>query len=211
MNEQDDFMTPEEIQAKANSAKINRFVGSIGWQLLILAIVVYATVMGNVAADWMLDAYACVVAVSGAAFLFVTMRPLERLIINPPPRAREMLIDTPTTKVIRAIGTTFSIVEISLMVSYGFFFVAALWALTEIFQYTAAIKLRAALSHPLNDDSVEVIEIVEFEEVLAHINTLIEMIESDKTIDEASRDTAVELLKEERAKLLELHKQDNEE
>lgn len=203
MKEDEDFLTPEETQAKANSAKINKFMGKIGWQLLILTIVVYATYMNNPAAQWMLVAYTVLVAVSAVVFFLLTSVPTSRLAENSPPGMDEILLDTPSSKVIRVIGTVFSIVEISLMVSYGFFFTAGIWAIAEVFQYIAAFKLKAAREIiPFEDDEAEQIE---FEEVLSRIDLLIDLVKDDNTITDAAADDAVKLLLVEREKVVELH------
>ena len=196
-------MSPEEIQAKANTTKINKFMGKIGWQILILTIVVYATYMNNPAAQWMLTAYTVLVALSAIVFFLLTSVPTSRLAANPPPGMDEILLDTPSSKVIRVVGTVFSIVEISLMVSYGFFFTAGIWAIAEVFQYIAAFKLKAAREIiPFEDDEAEQIE---FEEVLSRIDMLIDLIKDDNTVTDAAADAAVKLLLAERKKVVDLH------
>ena len=196
-------MSPEEIQAKANSAKINKFMGKIGWQLLIITIVVYATYMNNPAAQWLLGAYTVLVALSAIVFFLLTSVPTARLAANPPPGMDEILLDTPSSKVIRVIGTVFSIVEISLLASYGFFFTAGIWAIAEVFQYIAAFKLKAAREITPFEDDVD--EQVEFDEVLRRIDLLIDLIKDDNTVSVEEADAAVRLLLVEREKVVELH------
>lgn len=203
MKEDEDFLTPEEIQAKANSAKINKFMGKIGWQLLIITIVVYATYMNNPAAQWLLAAYTVLVALSAIVFFLLTSVPTSRLAENPPPGMDEILLDTPSSKVIRVVGTVFSIVEISLLASYGFFFTAGIWAIAEVFQYIAAFKLKAAREITPFEDEVD--EQVEFDEVLRRIDLLIDLIKDDNTVSVEEADAAVRLLLVEREKVVELH------
>ena len=70
MNEE---MTPEEIQAQANSAKIRHFVGNIGWQFAVFAVVVYATVQANTIANYMLDGYTWILAISFISYFIIAI------------------------------------------------------------------------------------------------------------------------------------------
>ena len=79
MSNQDDFTSPEEIQAKANSDKIRRFSSAIGWQCVIFITILYATVFNNTLADTGLEVYAWVVGISLLAYFFISIKSIKRL------------------------------------------------------------------------------------------------------------------------------------
>lgn len=214
MSDQDDFISPEEIQAKANSIKIQKFISSMGWQCIIFMIVVYATIFDNSLAITGLEVYAWPVGLSLIAFFLVVITPINKLstskliVMN---KSNSMLLNTPTAIVDKAICTLFSIVEMSIMLSYGFIYIAALWGAAEIFHYIAAYKLNLATKH------VEFMEAVdrhcqqnpEFEKKLtANIEEIkLEITRLDKLADLVKNDNALdaELQKETLLVLAETH------
>jgi len=143
-DQDDDFKNPEEIQAGLNRAKINSFISNIGWQFIILGIVVYSTYLNNWLAGMILTGYGVLLALSCTIFFLVIIKPLEKLAVSSAMSSKMMLLDTPTAIVTRAIGTIFSIIEISLLISFDYPAMAGLWAATEVFQYIAAFKLKLA-------------------------------------------------------------------
>lgn len=146
MSDQDDFTSPEEIQAKANSNKIRRFSSAIGWQCIIFITILYATVFSNSVALTGLEIYAWIVGLSLLAYFFISIKSIRRLAMISKLENNSMILNTPTAVVIKVIGTVFSLAEMGLMFTYGFFWLVALWGVAEVLQYIASYKLSKALN-----------------------------------------------------------------
>ena len=144
MNDQEDFKSPEEIQADLNRAKINGFFSNIGWQCIVLTTVIYATYMNNWVADLAITGYGWLLALSCVIFFFTVIKPLDKLSLSSALKKKSAILNTPTAKVLRVIGTMFSVVEISLLFTYDYPALAGLWIMTEFLQYAAAYKLQLA-------------------------------------------------------------------
>jgi len=142
--DEDDFMTPEEIQAKANSAKIAGFIANIGWQFIVFITVIYATYYNNPLADIILTGYGWLLGLSCAMFFLLVIKPLEKVAVSAAMNSSSLRMRTPTAMVLRGINTIFSIVEITLLVSYNWPVLAGLWAATEALQYATVFKLKMA-------------------------------------------------------------------
>jgi len=132
MSDQEDFKSPEEIQADLNQAKINGAISNIGWQFVIFAVVIYATYYNNWVADLLLTGYGWLLGLSCVIFFFVIVKPIDKLAVSSAMKSK-MLLSTPTAIVLRAIGTVFSIVEISILISFDYTTLAGIWAAAEVF------------------------------------------------------------------------------
>jgi len=143
MNDPDE-LTPEEIQAKANSAKISRFIGNIGWQGIIFAIVVYSTVYDNEIANWMLDVFTWMLAFAFISYFLTVAKSAEKLATENLSKLSQIL--TPTATALRGIGMVFSVVEISILFSYGYLYLAIFWGLTEILQTLSVHNVKKAVA-----------------------------------------------------------------
>jgi len=130
----------------ANQKKINKLIVGIITQFAVLAVIVFATFQANYIAEWLLYGYSAVVALGCASYMIVSMKSAEWLSKHVK-KDHSMLISSPTAKVMRGIGIMFSLVEIPIMLNHGFYWIAGLWLVTEIFQFIAAYKLGAALLH----------------------------------------------------------------
>jgi len=146
MKDQDDFLSPEEVQAKANQKKISSFIGKMGWQFVILTTVVYAVIFNNEAAGWLLDGYSFLLAFACVMFIGTTIKPLAQLAVKVGPEHAL----TPSRKVTLGIGTLFSCIEIFILSTHGMISLAVLWMATELFQYAAIYREQVALHHPGN-------------------------------------------------------------
>lgn len=207
MNDQNDFTSPEEIQAKTNQAKINSFVGKLAWQGLILTTVVYAVINNNYAAGILLEGYTWLLALACILFFFTTIKPIAKLALT----VGKQHALTPTRKVVLAIGSIFSIIEISILATHGMYSFAGLWLLTEFFQYTSIYREQVALHHPANpevmtrkqfEDNPEIAEkyyadMDAFQAEIVKIDELIVDLELDDDYPEA-----LAALLEERGKIL---------
>ena len=151
MSTEDDFIDPGDLQAKANTNKIKWFIGAIAKQMLILTMVVYAVALNNAAADVLLTVYIYLMAGFCLTFIYTTFRPLASL-VHKVSVADDLL--TPTRKFIFGLGTVVSMVEISILATHGWYFVAGLWFFTEIFQWTACYREQVALASPLRGENM---------------------------------------------------------
>jgi hypothetical protein len=143
MSEQDDFMTPEEIQAKANQAKINRFVSGFAIQCIVFTVICYATFKNNEVAEYLLYGYSVFIALGYLSYMYVATRSIAYL-VEKIASFPSMLITSPSAKVMRGIGMLFTIVEIPIMLTHGFIPIAILWGLAELFQVIACYKIGKA-------------------------------------------------------------------
>ena len=207
----DEEMTPAEIQAQANSAKITKFIGGIGWQCMIMLIVVYTTIFANTAAEFLLGAYAWFMIVALLGFFFTVCKSFEKLATQLP-KHKDLLVNTPTSNICLALGTTFSCIEVTLLITHGWFWIAALWTVTEIFQHTAIWKLRRVAKYAENPNvqvakafttdpkfgEMVCTDLDKFTEVLKEIDTLIENVKLETQLSESEIDDLVTKLQAQR-------------
>lgn len=214
MSEQDDFISDEEITAKANSRKIRRFIGNIGWQCIIFITVVYATIFSNTIATTGLEIYAWILGIACFGFFFTLIKPIGKLSMAS--NSGKMLLSTPTSVVSSVIATVFSICEIFLMFTYGFIFLAALWAVTEVLQYVVIYKLRLASHVPEKfkkavqrqcdqNEGFEEKIIADIKEAMTEIDRIDKLanaIENDTDLDTKIQKETLALLEETREELI---------
>lgn len=122
---------------------VNSFVNTIGWQLMVLMTVVYATVEANVIAAYMISGYGGLAVIFGIVFGFLLTVPVNSLISDQ--RLRFCLptkdkLSTASTFICRVV----SFIEITLFVQYEFYWLAVVWLVVEILQYAAMRRVIAA-------------------------------------------------------------------
>lgn len=194
--------TPEEIQAMENSAKIRRFVGGIGWQCAVFTTVVYATYLENAAAEFLLGAYSWLLALAFISYCGYVLRPMDMLASKDLSKEREMM--TPSVGVGRMIGLAFTIIEVPILITHGFLYLAIFWGIVEVLQHLSVRKIKLALREQetdlrnMTDAAMEKDkdfsasvkpDLDEFNEKLAEVDALI-----DIAVDEQNKEAAEELL-----------------
>lgn len=204
-------MTPEESKAKANSEKINSFMRSVGWQFAVLGTVFYATVKDNSIAGYMMEAYAVLLVFSIVLFFLLIIKNSYKLAIVMANKGAElntaMTLSTPTSKVLRVLGATCSIIEITLFFSYGWFYLGAFWVFGEILQAAAILKCRYAMTLiPEPSEFAKEVgeELKEFRNELIKLIALIEVIKTDDTLAQDVRKETVDNLEIEKDKMIAL-------
>ena len=193
-------MTPEEIQAMENSAKIRRFIGAIGWQFAVFAVVVYATVQANTIANYMLDGYTWILAISFISYFIIAAQNSEKLAGRDLTKLKAAT--TPSMAVLRYIGLFFTVIEIPILFTHGYLYLALFWGLTELLQFISVRNIAKAVA--LQEGSVTLLSKAamtkspdfskDLEPVLKEYNKNLD--ELDKLIELSMEDNNIEAAEE---------------
>ena len=178
----------DKLQADVNRSKIQRFISGIRWQIIVLIVVVYATVYDNHIAELLLSwVYAPMLLLGLVSYMPFVFRPIEKLATDSLGRMKDSI--TPTMTVLRFIGSVVSIIEISLLATHTFYFLAVTWIVTEICQHVTmykvakAIALKEAKPKPTISNKELAFQLTVIESKIGCINEMLNQIE-DKNSEE---------------------------
>jgi len=176
----------DNLQADTNKRKIQQFISGIWWQIIVLIVVVYATVYDNYIAKLILSyGYGPILALGLISYIIIVFRPIEKLVTDNLGKMKDSL--TPTMTVLRFIGSFISILEISLLATHAFYFLAVIWMVTEICQYVAvrhaekAFALKEAKPKPRMAEKELAFKLTMIQEKLHKINDSLDSIEDNES------------------------------
>ena len=141
-----------DTTATENKRKITSFVKAIGIQIAVFITVVYATIQANEIAGWILYAYNVLVCVGIFSFAVIILSPGHII------KAGEMLMSgkevftSPRHSVIRGIALMFTMIELPLLITHGFYLTAGLWVIGEVLQFLGVRKMKRLITE---DQAVE--------------------------------------------------------
>lgn len=149
----EEYTDDQLADIKARKRKINEFCANMGLQVCVFGTIIYATVLNNSVAGYMIEAYGWIVVM----FLIGFAKTLSTSIPALARTAAESayLLKTPTDKVVRGIGATFSVAEIIIFFQYGWPILGILWFVCEILQFGAQLKLHTALDYEFDDSDLD--------------------------------------------------------
>jgi len=177
MSDKNESLTEAESKAN-NDKKIRNFVGGLGFQIIIMLTVIWATVQSNYLAGEVLYYYAIVVVAAAALQSLILFIKVDKVSTATYDKIVEAL--TPTATVNRGIAMTFSVVEISIMVNYGLWWIAGAWVFGEIMQAATVRKAKQMCEYREALTNREVIaELAEVNLKLEQLDKQIELLPKD--------------------------------
>jgi len=211
--------TEQEITAKANQKKINIFITGIGFRLVILMTVVYASFNDNEYAEWLLYIIAgfCLIALIAGSIILIL--PLKTVAKRDLTEKSKEVYTSPTRSTVRGIAAFCTVIATPILITHGFYVVAAIFALSEIVQFftvrkmkiivnidNAAVNMAARIINDLdaavNSGAIEFTKVIETMQRIEQINEKID--ELQKEIDaEPAGSTNREILETKCEKLME--------
>ena len=150
----------------------------------------------------MLGAYSWLLALAFISYCGYVLRPMDMLASKDLSKEREMM--TPSVGVGRMIGLAFTIIEVPILITHGFLYLAIFWGIVEVLQHLSVRKIKLALREQetdlrnMTDAAMEKDkdfsasvkpDLDEFNEKLAEVDALI-----DIAVDEQNKEAAEELL-----------------
>ena len=175
-----------DSQQKINKIKINKFINSMAWQVIIFTCVYYATVENNGFALAILDVYFWIGVCISICYFMASLVPAKIF-------AQTNLEDyrgsfSTTGNVLRYISSSVSIVEIILFINYDLFNFAILWIVCELLQFAFMYNLRKAFKmadaeKPVQDDKDDAVKLTVIKHKMDNLAERVTHI-SDKESDE---------------------------